>query len=168
MVGKSSFSVLQSVVALIAGVSSIVGAAYSAVGMLHGTPAPGEIVAVVRDAASAKPVPGAVVEVLTPESALVTTAVQGDDGLARRAVAPGAYRIRVVHPDFVETVRDVQVASNGTAELRIMLEHRPRPAAARAERAPRSSGGDAIVDGAAQVVGQGVTVGRRILGRIGF
>jgi hypothetical protein len=168
VVGKSSFSALQSVVALAAGLSSIVGAAYSAVGMLHGTPAPGEIVAVVRDAASAQPVSGAVVEVLTPESTLVTTAVQGDDGLARRAVAPGAYRVRVVHPDFVETVRDVQVASSGTAELRIMLEHRPRPTAARAERAPRSRGGAAIVDGAAQAVDEGVSVGRRLLGRIGF
>jgi carboxypeptidase family protein len=144
--GRSSFSTMQSVVALVAGLSSIAGAAYSAIGMLHGGPVPGEIVAVVRDASTAKPVAGAVVEVLTPESALVTTAVQGDDGLARRSVPPGAYHVRVTHPDFVEAVRDVQVASATTAEMRIALEHRPRPTV-RGEHGSHARG--SVVDDAA-------------------
>lgn len=160
------FSTVQSVVALVAGLSSIVGAAYSAVGTLRTDPVPGEIVAIVRDATSAKPVPGAVVEVLTPDSALVTTAVQGDDGVARRSVPAGTYRVRVVHPDFVETVRDVQVASAGTAEMRIALEHRPKPVAVRTERP--SHGRENVVDEAADAVGRGVGAGRRLLGRIGF
>jgi hypothetical protein len=165
-VAGKSFTTVQSMVALVAGLSSIVGAAYSAVGTFHGGPAPGEIVAIVRDASTARPVTGAVVEVLATDSSLVTTAVQGDDGLARRSVPPGAYRVRIVHPDFVDAVRDVQVASATTAEMRVALEHRPRPAAARSEHAPH--GHASVVDDAADAVGRGVGAGRRLLGRIGF
>jgi hypothetical protein len=165
VVGKPSFTTFQSVVALVAGLSSIVGAAYSAMGTLRpSAPPPGEIVAVVREAATGQLVRTAVLEVLTPQDALVTTMTQGDDGLARRTVSPGAYRVRALHPDFVEAVRDVQVAPSGTAEVRLALARRPRPAPAqRAPAAPRA--GDAVVNGAAQAVDRGVS---RLLGRLGF
>jgi hypothetical protein len=173
VVGKpSSFTTFQSLVALIAGLTSIVGAAYSAVGNIHSTPPPGEIVAVVRDAGNQQPVPTAVVEVLTPEDALVTMLPHTDGGTARGAVAPGAYRVRVTHPDFVEVIRDVRVVEDGTAELQLALAHRPHRAAIRAEPddadgASRAHhGGQARTTGAA--VDHGIAVGRRMLSRFGF
>ena len=102
--GAGRFSTVQAVVGLVAGLISIVGAAYSAVGTLRSAPA-GEIVATVRAAGTNKPLPGAVVEVATREDALVTTMVPADDGLARRTLSPGAYRVRVRHPAFDEAVR---------------------------------------------------------------
>ena len=167
MVGKPSFSTFQAIVAVVAGLSSIAGAAYSALGTFRAAPAPGAIVAVVRDAVTAQPVPNAVVEVLGTDDSLVTTAVQGDAGLVRRPVPPGPYHVRVVHPDFVEVVRDVQVASNATAELRVMLERRPHSgSSARTETSGRAHA--SVVDDAAHAVDKSVGAGRRLLSRIGF
>ena len=180
MAGKSKWSALQSVVALVAGLSSICGAAYSAVVTFLPASSSGEIVAVVREASSGQPVRAAVVEVRTPQDALVTTMTQGDDGLARHAVAPGVYRVRAIHPDFVEAARDVEVPSSGTAEVRLALARRvhqvaiPTPAPhvepphvetphAQASRAPVPHG-DPVMNGA-QVVDRHV---HRWLSRFGF
>ncbi len=165
MVGSSSWSRLQSAVALVAGLSSIGGAAYSALGTLRSQPG-GEIVAIVRDAATAEPVHAAVIEILNPDSALVTTIVQGDDGIARRTVPPGAYRIRVTHPDFVEAVRDVQVLPHATAEVRVALAHPAHPSSVQRTAAPHRN--ETVVGGAAHAVDRSIGAGRRLLGRLGF
>ena len=161
-----SFSTLQGVVGLVTGLISIVGAAYSAVGTLKPTPGPGEIVAVVRDAEAA-PVATAVVEVLGPESSLVTTMVPGDDGLVRRSVVAGSYRVRVVHPDFVETERDVQVQPDVATELHLVLARKPRNTTTTAKKQRPARQRDAA-DDAAVAVSRGIGEGRRWLGRLGF
>jgi hypothetical protein len=166
-VGKPSFTTLQSVVALVAGLSSIVGAAYSAVGTFRTAPPPtGEIVAVVRDASpAAEPVP-AVVEVLTPDNTLVTTLPHRDGGAARGSVVPGVYRVRVSHPDFVEVVRDVRVDPDATAELQVALARRPRRSTPR-PASPRDVDPIAAPTPGA-VVDRSIATGRRLLGRLGF
>ena len=156
---SSAWSRMQSAVALAAGLSSIVGAGYSAVGRLRGEPS-GDVVAVVRDAGTAQPVSGSAIEILTPESVLVATMPPGDDGVAHRALSPGTYRLRVSHPDFVEADRDVRVVPGETTEVQIALAHRPRQAVAARPAAARG--------GVANVVDRGVSAGRRLLGRIGF
>ncbi len=172
--GKPSFTTFQSIVALVAGLSSIVGAAYSAVGTLRpASPPSGEIVVVVRDAASAEPVPSAVVEVTTPEDTLVTMLPHRDGGLARGSVVPGVYRVRVTHPDFVEMVRDVRVVADGSAELQIALAHRPRRTTARTATAtdtdrPSRPRGDGVPRTPGAAVDHGIAVGRRVLGQLGF
>jgi hypothetical protein len=170
VVGKPSLGTLQSAVALIAGITSIAGATYSALGSLRSEPAAGQIVAVVRDGATDQPVRGALVEILTPEDDLVTTVAQDDDGVARRAIAPGTYRVRIAHPDFVEATRDVHVLPAGAAEMRVALERGSRPArmAARASREPGERGGDARPPSPGRIVDRGVAVTRRVLGRLGF
>ena len=162
-----SFSTLQAVVGLLTGLISIVGAAYSAVGTLRPAPAPGEIVAVVRDSAS-KPVTAGVVEVLGPQDSLVTTMVVGKDGVARRAVVAGPYRVRVVHPDFVETERDVQVLSDAKTELNIVLASKPRTVTSAETQRPVRSRGGGSVDEATRAVDRGISEGRRFLLRFGF
>jgi hypothetical protein len=176
-VGKPSFTTLQSIVALFAGLTSIGGAAYSAVGYLRDRPsAPGQIVTIVRDGASERPVRGALVEILTPANDLVTTVAQDDAGVARHAIVAGTYRVRVMHPDFVESTREVQVQPDGTAEMRVALARRPpTPAPVVTVRstpveqrtpAPRQPAPSRQTPG--QAFDRGVTVARRVLGRFGF
>jgi hypothetical protein len=167
VVAKPSFSTLQSLVAMVAGLTSIGGAAYSAMGHRQTTPAPGELAAIVREAGTEKVVRGAVVEVRTPDEAIVTTMTQGDDGVARRAVAPGTYHVRVVHPAFAEAVRDVRVEPGTLSELRVGLEPHERAVerATNARAAPTRSG-PATAPGRA--LDRGVVATRRLLGRLGL
>jgi hypothetical protein len=178
-----SFSGLQAGVGLIAGVTSIVGAAYSAVDTLKPAPGPGEIVVTVRDAA-AQPVHAPVVEVLGADGAIVTTIIPGGDGVGRHAVVAGAYHVRVVHPDYREAERAVQVTPDSTTDLALLLERKPHTsaieattpapsparvassAAARPSRAPARRGGP--VDDAAESAHRGISAGRRFLSRLGF
>jgi hypothetical protein len=165
------FSTLQSVVALVAGLSSIVGAAYSALGTLgtlSSTPAPGEIAAVVRAAGTNRPVAGTVVEIATREDTLVTTMLPAGDGLARHVLAPGAYRVRVRHPAYADVVRDVQVVSEQTADLHFMLEPRARSDRAATAKPPTSARADSSVDAAVRAIDRGASKGRRWLIRLGL
>lgn len=179
-VKRWSFSTLQAVVGLIAGVTSIVGAAYSAVDTLKPAPAPGEIVVTVRDAA-AQPVSAPVVEVLGADNAIVTAIIPGADGVARHAVVAGAYRVRVIHPDYRETERAVQVTPDAATELTLVLERKPHAiatttppspsrvasaATARPARAPARHGNP--VDDATESAHRGISAGRRFLSRLGF
>jgi hypothetical protein len=164
--GRVSLKTIQAVVGLVAGLTSIGGATYSALGFFRGG-ARGEIVAIVRDAGSAQPVRDAVVEILTPASGLVATVPPGPDGVARRAVAPGAYRVRVAHPAYVPIDRDVQVTPDGVAEMQVLLEPRPRTARVVDPPAePRPSGRQAR--GPARAVDRGVAVTRRVLSQLGL
>jgi hypothetical protein len=167
--GKAwSLSNLQAVVALVAGLSSIVGGAYSMVAAVR-TPPTGDIVADVREAGTAKPVPAAIVEVFTPDDTLVTTMKADGDGASRRTVAPGAYRVRAVHPDYVAAVRDVQVMPDGTAELHLALDRKAHPRATTPAAPPRagaqSHAAAPVGEATARAIDRGVG---RLLGRIGF
>ena len=165
------FSTVQSIVGLIAGLVSICGAAYSAVGTMWSAPAPGEIVATVRAAATNRPLPGTVVEVATREDALVTTMVPSDDGLARRTLSPGTYRVRARNPAFNEAVHEVQVVSNGTADVHFMLESRGRTDQAQtptAQRQATSRTRSSPVDVATREIDRAANKGRRLLFRFGF
>jgi len=182
-VKRWSFSGLQAMVGLIAGVTSIVGAAYSAVDTFRPAPGPGEVVVTVRDAA-AHPVTAPVVEVLGTDDTIVTTIIPGDDGVARHAVVAGAYRVRVVHPDFREVERAVQVTPDTETDLTLVLERKPRAttiasttpppsparvastAPARQARSPARRG--TPVDDAAESAHRGISAGRRFLSRLGF
>ena len=180
-VKRWSFSGLQAVVGLIAGVTSIVGAAYSAVDTLRPAPGPGEVVVAVRDVA-ARPVTAPVVEVLGADNAIITTLIPGDQGVARHALVAGSYRVRVVHPDYREVERAVQVTPDTTTDLTLVLEPKshvttivttppPSPsrvastAAARPARAPARHG---PVDEAAESAHRGISAGRRFLSHLGF
>lgn len=182
-VKRWSFSGLQAAVGLIAGVTSIVGAAYSAVDTLRPAPGPGEVVVTVRDAA-AHPVTAPVVEVLGADDAIITTVIPGEDGIARHALVAGAYHIRVVHPDYREAERAVQVTPDATTDVTLVLERKPHAttivtttpppspsrvastAAARPARPPARHGNP--VDDAAESAHRGISAGRRFLSRLGF
>jgi hypothetical protein len=174
-VGRQSLSFFQSVIGLVAGLTSIMGGVYSAVHYFKPTPVAGEMIALVRDERTARPVQGATIEILTPQGALVTTLAAADDGVARRSLRQGTYRLRVSHPLFSEERRDIQILPGDTTEVRLQLAASGEEWRADATRADAASTSarrrDARVspvDGAARVVHRSVDATRRLLGRLGL
>jgi hypothetical protein len=65
-------------------------------------------------------VPGARVQVRTPQNRLVTLMEADAEGVGRGELEPGAYRL-VAGPPGAEAVRDVSVSTNGTREVTLTL-----------------------------------------------
>jgi hypothetical protein len=168
VVAKPSLSSVQSIVGLVAGLTSIAGGVYSAVHYVGPEREVGEVVAVVRAAQTGEPVRDAAVEVLTREDALVTTLTPTEDGAVRRALEPGQYRLRVSHPRFGTETRAIEVRPGETAEVRLQLVRlaavEPRGEASRTQHGKQST----PVDTAAHAVTEGVNATRRFLGRLGL
>jgi len=142
---KQPLSRVQAVIGIAAGIISISGALYSS---MHASmpPAQGEVVAIVHQARSQKPVAGATVEVYTARDALVTTLSARDEGRVRQALREGDYKLRVFHPRYGVEVRQVQVQARQTSEIRIGLM--PRATAAsppKAASAPKAAANDGAV-----------------------
>lgn len=122
-----SLAGFQTVVGLTAGLLSILGALLAVSGLLGGGPGKGDVVTIVREAKTEKALPGAVVEILTSNNAVVTTLRANSLGRTRYALIEGPYRIRVSHPKYASVIRDVQVLPSQAAEIPVRL----RVAAAR-------------------------------------
>jgi hypothetical protein len=123
-------------VGICAGVITITGSVVSLAGFHGRPPAFGEMVAVVQDARELAPLADATVEILTPQDALVTTLTAPGDGRVARRLKEGKYRVRVSHPRFAALVRQIEVSSGETSELRVSLLPRPAPPVATAAPAP--------------------------------
>lgn len=112
----------HSVIGIIAGCLSITLGIYS---YLHlGKPAvlvTGDVVAIVQDGRTGRPMSDATVEVLTLKDAVVTTLVPGANGQARGKLKEGTYRLRVTHPRFVAETRQVQVVAGQISEVHVRL-----------------------------------------------
>ena len=115
-----SLSRIQSIVAILAGVVSVVGAAGS-LAQLTRPPHTGSLVAVVRTASSQRGVPDATVEVLTPDNALVATLTPDADGRVTQDLREGVYVVRVSHPRYAAEVRRVQVQPQQTVAVTTLL-----------------------------------------------
>lgn len=120
VVRRLSFSRIQSVVATLAGIVSVGGAAFSVVQYVR--PAnTGELVAIVQAAGSRDVVSGATVEVLTTQDALVATLTPDSAGRASQELREGLYVVRVSHPRYAADVRRIQVQAQQTIEIRTAL-----------------------------------------------
>jgi len=124
---RQPLSTVQTLVGILAGVLTIVGAGVSISGMTSTSMPPhqGEIVASVQDVRTRKPI-AATVEILTPEDALVTTLNVEPDGSLTRRLKEGRYRLRVMHSAFSTEVRHVEVHAGQRSNVRIALGPRPR------------------------------------------
>ena len=119
----------HSIIGIIAGCVSISLGVYS---YLHlAKPAPpvvGDVVAIVQEARTGKPIPDATVEILTvKDAAVVTTLAPGTAGQARGKLKEGTYRMRVTHPRFVTETRQVQVVAGQVSEVHVRLASPPPP-----------------------------------------
>jgi carboxypeptidase family protein len=132
---RQPLSTVQTVVGILAGLLTIGGGFLSFSGFAQSAPAPhqGEIVAVVHDVRSSKPLTQATVEIFTPQDAIVTTLNVEPDGHLARRLKEGRYRLRVTHPGFLTEVRHVEVHSGQRSDIRIALG--PRPPAPRVTKA---------------------------------
>lgn len=128
---STPLSRVQAVVGVLAGCLTIVGTLVSYTGLTK-PPAPvqGEIVALVQLAANHKPLPGATVEILTAQDAIVTTLSPEADGRITRKLKEGRYRLRVTHPNLVPETRYVEVHAGQRSQVRVALMPRQvaRPA----------------------------------------
>ena len=111
----------RAIVGLVTGLVSVFGTVLSVPQFFQPAPGMGEVVAIVQEAKSQKAVAGATIEILTPQNALVTTLTPNSLGQARHALKEGPYRVRVSHPRFGAEVRQIQVFSGQTAEVRVRL-----------------------------------------------
>jgi len=112
----------HSIIGIIAGCLSITLGIYS---YLHlgkpAVPVTGDVVAIVQDGRTGRPVSDATVEVLTLKDAVVTTLGPGTNGQARGKLKEGTYRLRVTHPRFVAETRQVQVVAGQISEVHVRL-----------------------------------------------
>ena len=112
----------HSIIGIIAGCLSITLGIYS---YLHlgkpAVPVTGDVVAIVQDGRTGRPMSDATVEVLTLKDAVVTTLAPGANGQARGKLKEGTYRLRVTHPRFVVETRQVQVVAGQISEVHVRL-----------------------------------------------
>lgn len=139
---------VQAIVGLLAGIVSVTGALYSVTQFFRPTPGMGEVVAVVQEARSGKGVSDATIEILTPQNALVATLTPDSLGRARQSLKEGTYRVRVSHPRYAAEVRQIQVFSRQTVEVKVRLR----------------AGSSSPLERAGQAVNKGVRAVRRAFG----
>ena len=110
----------HSVVATLAGIASITGAAFSLVQFVHPGNT-GDLVTVVQAAGSHRSVTDATIEVLTTQDAIIATLTPDSTGRATQELKEGVYVVRVSHPGYAAEVRRVQVLPRQTVEIRAAL-----------------------------------------------
>ena len=147
---KPTLSGTQSVIGLMAGIFSVFGGVYTGVQYFTRSSGTGDIVAIVRDARTGRPVPGPSVEILGEDDALVTTLVPGDSGQAQTRLREGTYRLRITHSRYASDTRRVRVGAGETAEVRVQLSPRLT-----------SSSPPAVMSETTRTVGEGVRAVRR-------
>ena len=140
-----TLSRVQAIVATLAGIASVVGAAFSLVGFARPAKT-GELVAIVQAADSRRSVSDAIIEVLTAEDAIVATLTPDSTGQATKELGEGVYTVRVRHPRYAPEVRRIHVLPRQTVEIRATLRAAaatPGSAAARGSSSPiqRAVGG---------------------------
>jgi hypothetical protein len=135
---------IQPVIGALAGLISVGGFVWGFLMPASPRPVAGDVVVIVRDAKTRKPVPEATVEILSGGNAIVTTGISRDDGRVQRSVREGDYTLRVTRPGFAPETRKVKASVGSTSEVHVTLS--PAPPA-------RKGGGSAPPDAVNQGVG---------------
>jgi carboxypeptidase family protein len=141
--GHLSLTRVQGICGTLAALISI-GGAFGYLVPLQAKADRGEILAIVQEARSGKPVADATVELLTLQDALVTMVPPAPGaGTAKTPMKEGTYRLRVKHPRYATESRQIYVLAGQTAQINVRLSPRPVPPATAAvpvaaEAAPSS------------------------------
>lgn len=123
---RHPLSRVQTTVALITGLITIGGVILPLVGVMPVQHVHGEVVTVVRDAQSRRPVTNATIEIVTLDDAVITTLFSKEGGRARYLLKEGGYRLRVMHPKFNTQVRQIVIQPGQPAEIHFALAPIPR------------------------------------------
>lgn len=152
---RPTLSSVQAVVAIAAGVITVLGGAYTLSSNLRSEPAgTGQVVAILRELPSEKPVNAATLEIWTAKNELVTMLTSSESGRARYSLKEGSYRLRVSHPRFDAENRTIHVAPGQTAEVRIEMK--------------QSTGGSTPLGSTVQAVDEGVGKVKQFFKDLGF
>jgi hypothetical protein len=140
-----TLSRVQPVIGTMAGLVSVIGAAFSVVQFARPADT-GELVAIVQAAEPRRTVSDATIEVLTAQDAIVATLTPDPSGQATKELPEGVYVVRVRHPRYAAEVRRVQVLPRQSVEVRATLRAAaatPGSAATRGSSSPieRAVGG---------------------------
>src|SRR5438034_2675361 len=117
---RLSMSRVQAVIGTLAGIASIMGAAFS-LAQFARSGNTGDLVAIVQAAGSHQSVTDATIEVLTTQNAIVATLTPDSTGRVTHELTEGVYVVRVSHPRYAAEVRRVQVRPRQTVEIRASL-----------------------------------------------
>ena len=115
-----TLSRLQAIVGTMAAIASVTGAAFSLVQFARPADT-GKLVAIVQAAGSRRSVSDAIIEVLTPQNAIVATLAPDSTGQATKELREGVYVVRVSHPRYAAEERRIQVLPRQTVEIRASL-----------------------------------------------
>ena len=127
MRGHLSLSRLQGICGTVAALLSI-GGAFGYILPLQTKTDRGEVLAIVQEARSGKPVADATIELLTLQDALVTMVPPAAGaGTAKAPMKEGTYRLRVKHPKYATESRQIYVLAGQTAQIHMKLSPRPAP-----------------------------------------
>jgi PEGA domain-containing protein len=125
--GHLSLTRLQGVAGTLAAIISI-GGAFGYLVPFQTKSDRGEVLAIVQEARTGKPVADATVELLTLHDLLVTTVPPAAGaGTAKTPMKEGTYRLRVVHPKYTTESRQIYVLAGQTAQIQLRLSPRPAP-----------------------------------------
>ena len=125
--GHISLTRLQGVCGTLAALISI-GGAFGYLVPFQTKTDRGEVLAIVQEARSGKPVADATVELLTLKDALVTMVPPAAGaGTAKAPMKEGTYRLRVKHPKYSTESRQIYVLAGQTAQINVRLSPRPAP-----------------------------------------
>ena len=152
---KPTLSSVQSVVAIAAGVLTVLGGTYTLWSNLRSEPAgTGQIIALMRELPTEKPVNGATLEILTSKNELVATLTTSTSGRVRHWLKEGSYRLRVSHPRLGAENRAIYVIPGQTVEVRIDLR--------------QSAGGSTPLGSTVQSLDEGVGKVKQFFKDLGF
>jgi Carboxypeptidase regulatory-like domain len=112
---------LQPAIAVMTGLVTMAGAAYSVVKYFGPTPDTGQIIAVVQEAKSGQPVADATIEILTPRDALIATLKPDSAGRLSYRLKEGTYAVRVSHEGCATVTKQVQVTPGHRVETTVQL-----------------------------------------------
>ena len=115
---KISLSKIQTIIGLTAGILSIT---FSLVAFFKPASTKAELVVIVQDGKTQMVVSDATIEILTPGDTLITTLRPDPSGKAHFKSDEGRYRLRVSQPRYRAEVRDVQLISAESREIRVQL-----------------------------------------------
>jgi hypothetical protein len=114
-----SLSRFQAIVGTLAGIASLIGAAFSLVQFARPA-STGNLVTIVQ-AAGSRSVADATIEVLTTQDAIVATLTPDATGRVAQQLPEGVYVVRVSHPGYAADVRRIHVLPRQTVEIRATL-----------------------------------------------
>ncbi len=112
---------VQPAIAVLTGLITIAGAAYSIVKYFSPTPDTGQIVALVQEARSGQPVADATIEILTSRDALIATLKPESTGRLSYRLKEGTYAVRVSHKRYATVTKQVQVTPGQRVETTLQL-----------------------------------------------